>query len=58
MITIITKEELTYKVIASFDNYVFVSGLECLLDMLFDEGVNTLAAISAIADFDGVPIVA
>ena len=52
------EEELTHKVFASFQNDFVVSGLRRSLDMLLDEGVDTLAAISAVADLDEVTMVA
>ena len=57
-ITIIAEEELTHKVLAGFKNDFAMSGLGRSLDVLLDEGVDALAAISAIANLDGVMMVA
>ena len=57
-ITIIAEEELTHKVLAGFWKDFVVSGLGRLLNVLLDEGVDALAAIPAIADLDGVTIIA
>ena len=56
-ISIIAEEELTQKVLVGLKNNFIVSGLGRLLDVLLDEGVDALAAISAVADLDRVAIV-
>jgi hypothetical protein len=56
-ITIITEEELTYKVLAGFEYDFAVSGLGRSFHMLLHEGIDTLAAISTVADLDGVKMV-
>ena len=58
MATIIAEKELTHKVFVGFKNYFPMSGLGRLLDVLLDEGVDELAAISAVADLDRVAMVA
>lgn len=57
-ITSIVEEELTHKVLASFNNNFAMSGLGRLLDMVLDEGVNVHVVISAVANLDEVPMVA
>ena len=57
-IIIIAEEELTHKDLVGFKNNFAMSGLGRLLDILFDENVNALAAIFAVANPDGMPIVA
>ena len=57
-ITIIAEEDLTHKVLAGFKNNFTISGLGSLLDVIIDEGVNVFAAIFAVADLDGVAMVA
>ena len=55
---IITKEDLTHKIIASFKDNFDMSGLGHSLDVHLDEGVDALAVIFAVANLDGVPMVA
>ena len=57
-ITIIAKEEFTHKVLAGFKDDFSMSGLGRLLDVLLKEGVDALVAISAIANLDGMTMVA
>ena len=57
-ITIITEEELTHKVLASFCNDFAVSGLGRSLKVFLNEGVNTLVAIPTITDLDWVTMLA
>ena len=57
-ITIVGGEELTHKVLASFKNNFAMSGLGSVLDVLLNEGVDALAAISAVAHLDEVAMVA
>ena len=57
-IRIIAEEELTHKVLAGFKDDFSMSGMGRSLDVLLDEGVNALLAISAIANLDGMMMVA
>ena len=52
------EEALTHKVFSGFKNNFSMSGLGSLLDVLLDEGVDAVAAISAVVDLDGVAMVA
>lgn len=57
-ITIIAEEELTNKILACFEDDFAMSGLGRSLDVLLQEGVNALTTISAVANFDGMKMVA
>ena len=57
-VTIITEDELTHKIFAGFKNNFGMSGLGRSLDVLLDENVHALAAISVVANLDVVPMVA
>jgi hypothetical protein len=57
-ITIIAEEELTHKVLAGFKFFFAMSGLGRLLHVLLNDGGDALAAISVVADLDGVAMVA
>src|ERR1700738_2592272 len=57
-IRIIAEEELTHKVLAGFKDDFAMSGLGRSVDVLLDEGVDALLAISAIANLDGMMMVA
>ena len=57
-ISIIAEEELTHKVLAGFKDDFAMSDLGRSLDVLLDEGVDALLAISAIANLDGMMMVA
>jgi hypothetical protein len=57
-INIIAEEDLTNKIIAGIEDNFSISGLGCLLDVLLQEGVDAFATISAVANFDGMKMVA
>jgi hypothetical protein len=57
-ITIIAEEELTHKILAGFEDDFAMSGLGRSLDVFLQEGVDALATISAVANFDGMKMVA
>ena len=57
-VTIITEEEFTHNIFAGFKNDFSLSALGRSVDVLLDEGVDALVAISAVANLDGVPMVA
>jgi hypothetical protein len=57
-ITIISEEELTNKILAGFEDDFAMSCLGRSLDVLLHEGVDALATISAIANFDWMKMVA
>ena len=57
-ISIIAEEEFTDKVLAGFEDDFAMSGLWRSLDVLLKEGVDALATISAVANFDGMMMVA
>ena len=57
-ITIIAEEELTYKVLAGFKDDFAISGLGRSLDVLLNEGVNVHVVIPAVANLDGVTMIA
>ena len=57
-ITIIAEEEFTYKVLVGFEDDFAMSGLGRSLDVFLQEGVDALATISAVANFDGMKMVA
>ena len=50
--------ELTHKVFAGFNDDFARIGLGGSLDVLLDERINAFAAISAVANLDGVMMVA
>ena len=56
--TITAEEELTYKVLAGFKDDFAMSGMGRSLDVLLEEGVDALATISAVANFDRMTMVA
>ena len=56
-ITIIAEEKLTNKIFANFEGDFAMSGIGRSLDVLFQEGVDALATISAVANFDGMKMV-
>jgi hypothetical protein len=57
-ISIIADGELTHKVLDGFKDDFAMSGLGRSLDVLLNEGVDALAAISAVANLDGVTMIA
>ena len=56
--SIIAEEELTHKVLAGLKNNFAVSGLGRSLYVFLQEGVDALATISAVANFDRMKMVA
>ena len=56
--TITTEEELTHKVFAGFEDDFAMSGMWRSLDVVLDEGVDTLATFSAVANLDRMTMVA
>ena len=56
--TITAEEELTHKVFAGFEDDFAMSGLGRTLHVLLEEGVDALATISAVANFDRMRMVA
>ena len=57
-IIIIAEEELTHKVLDGFKDDFAMSGLGRSLNVLLNEGVDALAAISTVANLEGVTMVA
>ena len=55
--TIIAEEELTHKILAGFEDNLAMSCLGRSLDVLLQEGVDALATISAVPNFDGMKMV-
>ncbi len=56
--TFTAEEELTNKVLAGFEDDFAMSGLGRTLHVLLEEGVDALATISAVANFDRMRMVA
>jgi hypothetical protein len=57
-ITIIAEKKLTHNVIVVFKNIFAMSGLGRSFHVLLNEDVDVLAAICAVANLDGVGMVA
>jgi hypothetical protein len=57
-LTIIAEEELTHKILAGFEDDFDISCLGRSLDVLLQEGVDALATIFVVANFDGMNMVA
>jgi len=56
-ITIIAEEEFTYKVLVGFEDDFAMSGTGRSFDVLLEEGVDALATIFAVSNFDGIKTV-
>ena len=57
-ITIIEDEELTQKILPGFENDFDVNGLRRTVNVLVNDGVDTLATNCAIVDLNRLPMVA
>jgi len=56
LVIIVTKEEVTNEVFANLKYNFVVSSLGHLIDLLFNECVDALAAVSALANLDKVTV--